>query len=100
MRLGEKCPKCEHQETINWMPSTWDVEKDIAPADSLTNIPTFKIQGLAVWEDNQWTYRFSKDGQYVIRILTTIYHARGKWSIDKAKHYDSNTKVLRDEKQK
>jgi len=80
------------------MPSTWDVEKDIAPADSVPEIRNAaSVKDISV--DGQWVYRLSKDGQYVIRMLKSVYLARGKWSINKHQQWDSDKKVKRAERE-
>ena len=90
MRMGEKCPSCGRQETVNWLPSTWDVEKDVAPRDSV-DLST---------ADPQFAYKISNDGQYVIRILKPVLVARcGKWNRsrahDKNEYFDSDKQVKR-----
>jgi len=83
-----RCPKCGYQEPVYFLPSTWDVENEVAPySDFERHYDVLEPGGVV--EINDYTYRRSKDGRYAIRILTSVLKARGgRWRIPR-KDWDS-----------
>jgi hypothetical protein len=84
-----RCPKCGYEEPVHWLPSTWDVENEVAPYTDFQMAYSHILCPGGMTEINDYTYRRSKDGRYAIRILTSVLKARGgRWRIPR-KDWDS-----------
>ena len=94
-----RCPKCGYEEPVHFLLCTWDVERDVAPYSDF-EAAHFRIQPLEMVEIHDYTYRRSKDGRYVLRLLTAVLKARGgKWyrprkDWDSAKQQARKTEAL------
>ena len=79
MRFGESCPcGCGYKEWVNWRRRWLDEETDYVETE---NVPDLEIllqkQSLNILEQGQWTYRLTRNGKFVERMLTAEYRARG-----------------------